>query len=104
MIRLHIDSDGLIVGHLRQVLADHGIDCLVRNEYLQGGVGELPPNECWPELWIIDERDLEPARRLLHALLGPPPAKPPWTCAQCGEGMEGQFSHCWQCGSEREDD
>jgi len=24
-----------------------------------------------------------------------------WTCADCGEAVEGQFQQCWQCGSER---
>lgn len=25
----------------------------------------------------------------------------PWTCAACGERLEGQFDSCWRCGAER---
>ena len=91
----------MLMGHLRNALQDQGIDCLLRNEYLIGGAGDLPPNECWPELWITDERDLEPARRLLQALVVAPEAASDWSCPGCGEHLEGQFSHCWNCGAER---
>ena len=89
------------MGSLRNALEAQGIGCLLRNEYLLGGAGDLPPNECWPELWITDERDLEPARRLLEALTAPPEPAGDWRCPACGERLEGQFSHCWSCGAER---
>ncbi len=91
----------MLVGHLSRALEDHGIRCTVRNEYLSGGAGDLPPNELWPELWITDERDIEPARRLLQALTEPVAGAAPWRCPGCGEALEGQFSHCWNCGAER---
>ena len=31
----------------------------------------------------------------------PPQGSPSWTCPQCREDVEGQFSVCWNCGSER---
>lgn len=89
------------MGHLRHALEDQGIACVLRNEYLLGGAGDLPPNECWPELWITDERDLLPATRLLSALTQPVENGSAWNCPACGELLEGQFSHCWNCGAER---
>lgn len=97
MKRLYTSSDLLIVGHLAEVLKCRNINCLVRNLYLTGGAGELPPTAIWPELWV-DAEDYEPARRLIDEVLGttgPPSAA--WVCPGCGERIEGQFAACWNC-------
>jgi len=52
MKRVYCSEDRLLVGFLKGVLDGHHIDCLVKNEYLIGGIGELPPGACWPELWV----------------------------------------------------
>ena len=101
MIKLYSSYDPMLIGHLRNALEEQGIHCVLRNEYLLGGAGDLPPTEIWPELWLTDERDLEPARRLLEALTTAPPDASDWRCRGCGERLEGQFSHCWRCGAER---
>lgn len=97
MERLYTSSDLLIVGHLAEVLRQRNINHLVRNLYLTGGAGELPPTAIWPELWVDDE-DYELAHRLIDEVLGNcgPPA-PTWTCSGCGEWIEGQFAACWKC-------
>lgn len=43
MKRLFVSADALLVGHLRTVLEQHHIPCLVKNAYLLGAAGELPP-------------------------------------------------------------
>ena len=80
---------------------ERGIACLVRNRHLAGGVGELPPNEVWPQLWVTDDDDIPAAERLIEELLGlhAEPA-PDWRCPRCGETIEGQFAACWNCGAE----
>lgn len=97
MKRIYTSSDLLIVGHLAEVLRSRHINHFVRNLYLAGGAGELPPTAIWPELWVADE-DYELARRLIDEVLGitglPSPA---WVCAGCGELIEGQFAACWNC-------
>ncbi len=30
-----------------------------------------------------------------------PPAAEPWSCAQCKESIDGQFTECWSCGAPR---
>lgn len=98
MKRVYTAADPLIVGHLETVLADRGIDCLVRNRYLAGGTGELPPNEVWPEL-CVPEADEALARSLIAEVLGEmTDPGPDWTCPGCGERLEGQFVVCWNCG------
>jgi hypothetical protein len=99
MKRIYVSSDALMVGHLEAVLRERGIVCMVRNRYLAGGAGELPPNELWPELWVDDE-DEAIARRLVEEILGTTgDPGPDWTCSHCGEHLEGQFAACWRCGA-----
>ena len=84
------------------MLEQAGIRCLTRNEYLGGGAGELPLNECWPEVWVLEEAEAAAALRLIEGALGAASnVREAWNCAGCGERLEGQFAQCWNCGSER---
>ena len=104
MRKIHCAKDPLMIAHLRNVLGLHEIDCVTRKLDLAAGAGELPPVECWPELWIIDDKRLAEAKAILKKTLAPlEPVKKPWICSGCGEEIEGQFSECWQCGRERAD-
>lgn len=95
-------ADPLLAAHLREVLEDAGIRTLLRNEYLSGGAGELPPTETWPQLLVLEDDDAERAGTLLAAALAPSAQRSPWRCARCGERHEAQFAACWRCGAERE--
>jgi hypothetical protein len=102
MKRVYRSDDFLLVGHLRGILEANHVPCIVRNELLIGAAGELPPSECWPELWVTDDADQERARALVEAYLDAGEnAGPEWRCAGCGEPIEGQFTACWRCGEER---
>jgi hypothetical protein len=50
MIRVYAAPTMAMVAHVRAVLEGEGIACVVRNEFLGAGAGELPPIECWPEV------------------------------------------------------
>jgi hypothetical protein len=94
----------MLVGFLKDLLRNQGISCIIKNQYLGGAMGDLPPQECWPELWVTEDRDLEPARSLIEQTLsGPEQGASPWTCPVCGERIEAQFGRCWNCGRERPD-
>lgn len=83
------------VQHFKNVLEQSGIECVLRNEQLAGGLGEIPFLECEPELWVADsaaaqaEAIIAGEREHENAL--------PWRCARCGEVNEPQFGACWQC-------
>ena len=103
MKRVFNADDPMLVGLMRSVLEEHGIGCIIKNEHLSGAIGQLPPLECWPELWVVDDKELLPAKRLIESHLrwsGDPGSA--WTCPQCGEELEGQFPVCWRCGRARE--
>ena len=78
-------------------LREEGIDVSVQREYLAGVAGELPPDQCLPEVWVRDDSQLLRAERLLMALRQPPQRR--WHCAACGELVEGGFEQCWSCGA-----
>src|ERR1700735_82558 len=89
----------LQVAHARNVLLAAGIQCELRNQYLAGAMGELPMMETWPQLWV-DDADERPALRAL-APANAAPVGSPWTCEDCGEELEAQFTRCWRCGHVR---
>lgn len=75
-------------------LAAAGISTSVQRQYLAGVAGELPPDQCLPEVWIHDPEQESAARDLLHHLRHVPQRR--WHCS-CGELVEGGFEHCWNC-------
>ena len=87
------------VGHVRNLLEQSGIACLVKNEQLSGGLGEIPFLECLPELWVVRDGDLARAQALIRDMEQTAAPRGPWNCRKCGEGNEGQFAACWQCGA-----
>jgi hypothetical protein len=102
MRRLHSAKDPLMIGHLKNVLSAAGIACVARNIDLISAAGELPPVECWPELWVMDDEKYGRAQAVLKKTLAPlRVVKKPWTCTGCSETIEGQFSECWNCGRDR---
>lgn len=96
-------SDNIIMaGHIHSLLEANGIDCHLRNMNLSGGIGELPINECWPEVWINNEADYTLAKDLITTTLSKAEQRESWKC-KCGEVIEGQFEVCWSCGYEYSD-
>jgi hypothetical protein len=92
----------LILGHFRNLLVTEGIQCEVRIPFLAAAGGEVPPIECWSELWITNDEDLEKALGVINAAReGSTEPGASWKCSKCGEEIEGQFEECWQCGSAR---
>ena len=102
MKRIHSAKDPLKIGHLKNVMATFGIKCVAKKLDLISAAGELPPIECWPELWVVDDDKVVKAKRILKKTLAPlASVKRSWTCNGCGENIEGQFSECWNCGHDR---
>ena len=102
MKKVYTAKDPLMVAHLKNVLATFGIQCVTRKLDLSSAAGELPPIECWPELWITHDEKFTRAKAIIRKTLAPlNSVKRPWRCAGCGEELEGQFTECWNCGGSR---
>ncbi len=74
-----------------------GIDASVQRGLLSSAVGDLPPDQTMPEIWVNEPEQVERAKALLEELQNPPQRQ--WFCRQCGEKIEGGFEQCWQCGA-----
>jgi hypothetical protein len=102
MKKVYSSDSYFLVGHLRQLLESQHIRCIAKNEFLQGGAGELPPTECWPELWIAEDFQYDKAKELVEGFLASSAEiVTGWRCPECGEHLEGQFTACWYCGADR---
>lgn len=103
MKRVHNAMHATEAHLVRGLLESHGIEAVVRGEFLTGGWGELPVDVC--SVWVAEDRAFAEADRLLQDFLKGAPARihggEAWTCGHCGEAIEGQFTACWQCGRER---
>ena len=77
-------------------LSHEGIAASVQRQYLSSVAGEMPPDQCLPEVWISDSAQEVRARDLLYQLQHLPQRR--WHCA-CGELVEGGFEQCWACGA-----
>ena len=81
----------LWVDALRQA----GFPASTQRYFLGAAAGELPPDQCLPEVWLTHDEQEAPARAFLCEFLHAPQRR--WPCA-CGELVEGGFEHCWNCG------
>ena len=97
---LYTSTNALVVNHLRNLLESEGMACLMKNEFLYSAAGEIPPTEIWPELWV-EESDFDKAQLIINDALADKSDLPKWHCSECGEQLEGQFTTCWRCGTER---
>ncbi len=74
-----------------------GISASVQRAFASSIAGELPPDQCLPEVWVADDSQCEPARLLLAAWQHLPQRL--WACASCHEIVDGPFESCWNCGA-----
>jgi len=77
------------------LLRQAGFDASLQRYFLGAAAGELPPDQCLPEVWIADRAQEAGARELLAQIQSAPQRR--WACA-CGEIVEGGFESCWNCG------
>ncbi len=79
------------------VLQQAGFSASVQRYFLGSVAGELPPDQCQPEIWLTHDSEEAGAKALLHHLQNMPQRH--WLCV-CGETIEGGFEQCWACGAE----
>jgi hypothetical protein len=78
------------------MLNGEGIETTVQRYFISSIAGDMPPDQCLPELWVMQDAQLPLAKQVLHQLQHPPQRS--WVCTGCGEAVEGGFMQCWNCG------
>jgi len=84
------------------MLVGVGIAATVQRAYAGSIIGELPPDQGLPEVWVQDASQHERARELLDEWQHAPHRH--WACRGCSEIVDGPFEQCWNCGRDRLDD
>ncbi len=79
------------------MLSGVGIAATVQRAWTGSIAGELPPDQCLPEVWVQDGGRCEEARQLLHRWQHEPYRH--WVCSRCQESVDGPFEQCWNCGA-----
>ncbi|MEK9917542.1 MAG: DUF2007 domain-containing protein [Betaproteobacteria bacterium] len=98
MKKLFVAANVMEAKLVAQLLEENGIGAMIFNESLQGGVGEIPFVESWPEVRVRFESDWQRAKDLLESFLNPSKVSD-WECDSCSETNPGNFESCWRCGS-----
>ncbi len=88
----------ITIHHYKNILESEGIASKIRNEHLGSILGEMPFTDTWPQLWVVNDLDLDRAKQLIDGSALDESDAPDWRCANCGEHNEGQFAACWNCG------
>ncbi len=86
------------INHYKNVLDSEGIASVIKNAILGGIAGEMPLDQVWPELWVVNDLDYDRAKQLIDGEISDESPRQAWTCRKCGESNEGQFAACWNCG------
>jgi hypothetical protein len=97
LIKIFESFDFSRVGRLQSLLESRGIPTYMRNQFASSVMGEVPFVEVCPQLFILDDGDLELAQRLLLLDLPANADSAEWQCPRCGLEIEGQFARCWNC-------
>lgn len=101
-ICLHTADNPTEIGYVRGLLEAEGIPTRARSMDLWAAAVEIYFAEgARPSVWVrASDRD-----RAAAVLAGADRrgCAADWTCAGCGEHLEGQFTTCWRCARPRPD-
>ena len=101
MNRLTRAPDLMLGQHWLNLLQQAGIACRLTGVHLHAVAGEIPVDQCGPDLWLENQQDRELAMQIIEGWAEGSKLGAHWACPACGEWLEPQFSECWQCGQAR---
>ena len=99
MIKIYSAADLFDAQFVCDALTDAGMDARVSGGYLTGAAGELPVDSL-VSVWLTEPMHEGRARKVIDDIEAS--RKSPVVevrCPSCGEQVESNFSHCWQCNS-----
>ena len=110
MQHVYTARDEMDASFVQGLLKQQGIEAIVQGQALGTAWGTLPLSaESLPTVWVPDG-DVERAGPVVeeyrktdqaNAVDDAERLRTTWTCSQCGERVEEQFTQCWKCGHNR---
>ena len=110
MQHVYTARDEMDANFVKGLLRQEGIEAVVQGEALGEVWGNLPvSSNSLPSVWV-PEGDVGRAMPLVeqyrrtdeaNAADDPDRVRTTWTCPNCGENVEEQFTQCWKCGHNR---
>lgn len=79
------------------LLNEAGIESRILNEYAQGGTGEIPFTQAYPEIWLVYESDTEKAKTIIKSFETSQQLGEEIVCSKCHEPNPNTFETCWRC-------
>jgi hypothetical protein len=98
MIKVYTAANLLDAHILLGLLQCQGIAARVLNANAQGGLGEIPFANTYPEIWAEDARDAARAKAVVESFERAEEPGAPLICGHCGEESPAGFERCWNCG------
>lgn len=98
MKRVFTSESATMAWHMRNVLEQHEIAAVVKNDQLYSVAGEVPFVECMAEVWVKQNLDFQRAERIIKELESAAEISgPDWICVNCGEDNISNYAICWSC-------
>ena len=102
MKKLYVSQSLIDVESRKEMMNQARIPCMIKNQRSAMLGGEVPFVEVFPELWVLHDDDLARAKTLLKAWEEAQPLEATsWTCGNCSEIHQKEFTTCWKCNQER---
>lgn len=83
------------------LLREQGMGAQMLDEATARACGGFPFRHLVAELWIVNDDDLPRAAELVAEFLAgrrqAADKREPWKCPACGQTISGQFTQCWNC-------
>lgn len=98
MKRVYSTESVPLAWHMRNVLEQHHIETIIKNDRLYSIAGEMPITECMVEVWVRHDLDFRHAENIIRDIEGKNEIEgDDWQCDRCGEANMGNFAVCWNC-------
>jgi len=98
---VYANESRFLVNNMKELFVAQEIEVFIKNEFAQGAVGEISPFDSWPELWVVNDSDVERATQIVN-LSKHSNNDADWICKSCAETNDPSFDVCWNC--QREND
>jgi len=98
MKMVYTNENRLIAGNASNILENHGVKTVLKNEFSSSASGEISAFDTWPEIWVVNDSDYDKAIEIIENSLSRDNA-PEWLCTHCDEKNDASFELCWNCQS-----